>query len=58
MKPKLLCPRWRKCKAKKKCLLDEKTLKDFDVYVKGKCVNKDVEVIIWFEDWLKFIEKV
>jgi len=58
MKPKLLCPKWGKCKAKKKCSLDEKTLKDFNIYVYGECANKNARVTSWFEEWDEAIKKM
>lgn len=60
MKPEILCPRWSKCKAKKKCPL-EKEIKttDLKVYVLGECANKNVKVIKgWFETWMKAIEEM
>jgi len=58
MKSETLCPRWGKCKAKKKCPL-EKEIKttDLKVYVRGPCANKDVKVISFFEEWDKTIKE-
>lgn len=59
MKPETLCPRWGKCKAKKKCPL-EKEIKatDLKVYVLGECANKDVKVKNPTREWMKAIEKM
>lgn len=55
MENKVLCPKWGRCKATKKCPLEEYNWKHrnefghfvplFDVYVYSKCANKNVEVI-------------
>jgi len=45
MKQKVLCPKWGRCKAIKKCPLDKSAFEEFDVYVFGKCANKDIKII-------------
>lgn len=45
MKNKVLCPKWGRCKATQKCPLEKYKVDLTNVYVYGKCANKNVDVI-------------
>lgn len=46
MKSKILCPRWGRCKATKKCPLSKEAQKKKGLYVFGECANKEVKKFV------------
>lgn len=48
MASKILCPRWGRCKATKKCPLSKEEQKK--VFVFGKCASKEASLIPSFKE--------
>lgn len=42
---KILCPRWGRCKAAKKCPLEKYKVDMSKVYVYGKCASEKVKIV-------------